>query len=209
MFGVRPFGGQPSPRVLLGAGLPVRKVCAGCGVCGPRERPVVTAMRIAGCDYSTHAIDLVSLPWDDGGPPKWRRIDLDGWDHGAFPATLRVRGRMRGTHSFFEDVANLYLEKPFGLPQTMWALGLVAGAIVASLPQQLVEEGAVSQINQPEWTRKLTGRGDTSKDDRIEHLRGLGFDLGAKADHNAYDALGIAYVAREEILHAFRGLKSA
>ena len=157
---------------------------------------------IAGCDFSTKAVDFVKLDIDSNDV-QWRRITLEGWDHGAFAATLRVRDKMSSMRSWWDDVTNLYLEEPHGWnARTADALGMITGAIVASVPAPTRYEMAFSRIHVKTWRQKLMGNGNATKPEVVAHLQNLGFDL-RDAPVDAYEALGVAYVAREEIMRVF------
>jgi Holliday junction resolvasome RuvABC endonuclease subunit len=166
-------------------------------------------VRVCGVDYSTRAIDLVSLDFD-ADDPKWRRIDITGWDRGALPAALRVRSRAH-LSMFLEDVSTLWIEQPFsfGRVGTAYALGLIAGAFLASLPKTFIEESAISQIGAPEWRKALVGNGRATKEEVRYFLRDEGYKLSDDVPLDAWEALGIALVARKQILYTIASLRPA
>jgi len=158
-------------------------------------------------DYSTKAIDLVSLDFDED-TPRWKRIDLTGWDHGYFAAALRVSARCH-LGEFMEDVTTVWIEKPFGSPRSTWALGLIAGAFLASLPDDTDEEGgiAVSEIGWMTWRQKLGVPRYLQKEAIQPYLMNQGFELPPDAPLDAWEALGIAVVARDDILSTIAALR--
>jgi hypothetical protein len=129
-------------------------------------------------------------------------VDISGQDDFERPikAALRVRPRIGGRSRFFDDVASIYIEWPQGPSSAKVAL--IAGAFIASLPAS-ARQGTVSAIPVPTWRLKLCGRGNASKYDAQHELRRRGFDLPETAPLDTWEALGIAVVAREEILQAF------
>lgn len=95
-------------------------------------------MNVAGIDYSTHAIDIVLVPYEDEGTPRWARLDLQGND--AFDRTRDVANAMfpRGS-SWWDSVVAVGIEHPGGHHGTRDMLR-VQGAILACLPARMLVE---------------------------------------------------------------------
>lgn len=142
-------------------------------------------MRVAGIDYSSHAIDVVLVHQDDLEPPVWHRHELAA-DGLAFDRTRLVRDwRLPSA----DDVLAVGIEDPRG--QNSGALYRVQGAILARLPADVL---VVPWI--PSQWRKYVGlAGNCTK---------LGVALGAVAlgapeewvTPDSYDAYCIAYATR-------------
>jgi hypothetical protein len=175
-------------------------------------------MRVVGIDYSSHAVDIVTLPYEiehGEGDHVWRRFSFDTpdkTDQGCFNAVRRVRERLAepGLSAIFEEAILVYIEEPFGHSRaTHGCLCRVQGAIIASLPADIRKYAKVNEIPAQAWREILTGRPRMGKSDEekarvIAAVKSLGYDLGLAADHNAYEALGIAWAAREENRRAVR-----
>ena len=166
-------------------------------------------MRVLGIDYSTRALDLVAVPFDgeDLDDAVWRRIDLTGGERydgqGTFTAALRVRERLG--HGFdWADVGLVYIEDPMSVSMaTAKALGIVGGAIVASLPLHVRAGAVLNSIRPEDWKRVLCDSPHASKRTVRARVEALGFlQLGTGQD--AFDAAGIAWAARAENQRAIR-----
>lgn len=107
-------------------------------------------MRVAGIDYSSHAIDVVLVDLDDQQPPVWRRYDLVGQD--AFDRTRYVRTAMPfRTAPVWDDVLAIGIEHPAGKFGTGIMMRL-QGAVLACLPS-----GVLVQPWTPASWRKAVG----------------------------------------------------
>lgn len=147
-------------------------------------------MNVAGIDYSTHAVDVVLVPYDAGGAPSWHRFPLTG--HDAFDRTRSVADVLPGRGSvFWDDVLAVGIEEPAG--RNPGFLFRVQGAVLAGIPaRMLVEKWMPSQ-----W-RKLVGlSGNASKHEvMLESVNdGLDHDRGAWPQ-DAHDAHLIALATR-------------
>lgn len=153
-------------------------------------------MRVIGCDYSTHAIDLVSVPYEGAGAPVWHRFPLTGAD--AFDRTRSVADVMPGRHSvFWDDVLAVGLEEPAG--RNPGFLFRVQGAILAGIPaRMLVEKWMPSQ-----WRKAVGLNGNASKlavtDLALEDYPGWMHPEYAYAREHIADAYCIALATRQAI----------
>lgn len=162
------------------------------------------SFRVLGIDYSTHSIDLVTLPFDDPeetlDDAEWRCVELlqqrrkrDELGEYGLRAALLVRDRLSGVLGW-DSIALTFIEKPYSIGKaTLAALSLVEGAIVASLPY-LVRRSAVNDISAQEWKAAFVGRANASKSDVVARALELGLEPGLPQD--AYDAAGIAWAGR-------------
>ena len=70
-------------------------------------------MLIAGIDFSSHAVDLVTVPYDGAGAPVWTRFPLVGQD--AFDRARSVADATPGRSStMWDDVLAVGIEHPAG-----------------------------------------------------------------------------------------------
>lgn len=144
-------------------------------------------MNVAGVDFSTKAIDVVLLD-EDTDAYMWASIPVEG--RTPFDRAQDIRFAVP-TASWWENhgVRLIAIEEPRGYGQL--AMGTLYGAIVARLPQGIP---AVPFIPQ-HWKKPFTGNGNASKEQ--VRARALEFGLGVDMPQDAYDAYGIAWVARE------------
>lgn len=168
------------------------------------------AFRICGIDYSTKAIDLVTINYDDheyGLEHQWRHIDLGNRGKRReleFTADLNVRSRLPGMVDW-DEIRLVYIEKPpVGLNQdTLWKLSTIAGAIRASVPRWIVAEGSLLWSHPSTWRHTmgvdLSGRPKSEEIKRRVRRRAiqLGFDP-PDAPLDAYEAFGIAWAGRRQ-----------
>lgn len=95
-------------------------------------------MRVVGIDFSSHAIDLVSLDYDSYYPTEWRRYELRGRD--AFERTRYVSSAIPHRHSsYWDTVAAVGIEHPAGHHGTQ-ALLRIQGAVLACIPLSILVE---------------------------------------------------------------------
>lgn len=167
------------------------------------------AFRVCGIDYSTRAIDVVTLNYDAGewgNEASWRHIDLSSpTKQDEFTADLRVRNRLRAMVDW-DEVRLIYVEKPpVGInPDTLWKLSAIAGAIRSSVPSYIRAEGSLLWSNPSSWRSTfgvdLTGRPRSQEIKRRVRKRAvqLGFDPGPDAPMDAFEAFGIAWAGRRQ-----------
>lgn len=155
-------------------------------------------MTILGIDVSTHAIDLTYLD-EDTLAATWQRIELP--QPAIAPASRRIdqaRAIRHGLRHELERLETVHLaaiEDPASWRggQAIKALGILTGAIYASLPDRLT----ILPIRVAEWRTELgalTGLTVRSKED----VRLAVTVLGAAAPdwpQDAYDAYAIALAA--------------
>ncbi len=153
-------------------------------------------MRIAGIDYSTKAVDLVTIPHNgDGGAPEWHTFPLQGDD--AFDRARDVALEMPGrASSFWDDILAIGIEHPGGHYGT-GAMLRIQGAILSCLPAWVL----VEPLPPAKW-RKLVGlAGNASKDDVLRHSLNQGFVwpdgyIAGDWPQDAHDAHLIAQATR-------------
>ena len=115
-------------------------------------------MNVAGVDISTHAIDIVKLPFD-GDQATWDRYELQG--------STGIQRGLRASHyiphgTYWDDVALVAIERPYGPGgDTLIALHLVVGAVAASTPSSTV----LWLLHPAEWRKACGLPGNASKDD--------------------------------------------
>jgi len=114
-------------------------------------------MLVAGVDYSSRFVDVVTVPYEGTGAPVWHRFPLVGAD--AFDRARSVADSVPGRSSvLWEDVLAVGIEHPGGNHGT-GALLRVQGAILARIPARML----VHPLPPGKW-RKLVGLpGNTSK----------------------------------------------
>ena len=115
-------------------------------------------MLIAGCDYSTHNIDVIFLDLDTN-KAEWRRWELTGQD--AFDRTRTIRETMP-PRTWWHDqgIVALGLEHPAGKHGT-GTLMRVQGAILACIPTSLL----VQPWAPAAWRKAVGLKGNASKED--------------------------------------------
>ncbi|MBA2706356.1 MAG: hypothetical protein H0U59_00945 [Gemmatimonadaceae bacterium] len=114
-------------------------------------------MRVAGIDYSSRYIDLVTVPYEGVGAPVWHRFPLTGKD--AFDRTRSVADALPGrTSALYEDLIALGIEHPAGKHGT-GALMRIQGAILARLPARLL----VEPLPPSKWRQLVGLKGNATK----------------------------------------------
>jgi hypothetical protein len=114
---------------------------------------------VAGIDYSTHAIDVVTID-EDTLKPEWHRLDLRGQD--AFERSRDARVALMPSMLPFDwdDVVAVGIEQPRGNHGVTY-LFRVQGAILASIPSATL----VQPWNPSEWRKAVGLKGNASKQD--------------------------------------------
>jgi hypothetical protein len=110
-------------------------------------------MNIAGIDFSTRAIDVVTIDLDNHQPPRWERHELEGPD--AWERTRQVKF---WSLTDPDDVLAIGLEEPRG--QSAGVLYRVQGALLARLPSTVLVYPWVPS----EWRRAVGLSGRASKE---------------------------------------------
>jgi hypothetical protein len=147
-------------------------------------------MTIAGCDYSTHAVDIVLLD-EDTDAATWHRFPLAGRD--AFERARYVRVGMPGG-SFWDDVLAVGIEEPRGY--NAGALYRVQGAILARIPLDKL----VQPLGPSEWRRRVGLSGNASKGEVKSQVITWAWASGAGGwPLDACDAYCIALATRSMI----------
>ena len=115
-------------------------------------------MLVAGIDYSSRFVDVVTVPYEGTGAPVWHRFPLVGAD--AFDRARSVADSVPGRSSvLWEDVLAVGIEHPGGNHGT-GALLRVQGAILSRIPARML----VHPLPPGKW-RKLVGlAGNSTKD---------------------------------------------
>jgi len=120
---------------------------------------VVATVNVAGIDFSTHSVDLVKLPL--AGPADPEHVYVAVRDSSSLEAARNWRDYwpLASFGDWFDDVAVAYIERPYGVGESIHKLMRMQGAILAQLPTGLV----VDELAPWEW-RKLNGLpGNASK----------------------------------------------
>lgn len=157
---------------------------------------------IVGIDFSTHAIDLVTIPEEaDGRAAAWARRRLDnGRDHDAFIAAMRVRDALPPrAHWRDSGVTTIAIERPWSRQlKSIAVLMRIQGAILATLPPTGI---TVMELHPQTWKKETIGRSNASKDQvaewaRAELATGSVTPPDDRWPQDAYDAYCIARAAR-------------
>ena len=128
---------------------------------GHRGHPVL--VRVAGIDYSSHAVDIVTVPLD-AGQPIWHRFPLTGMD--AFDRARSVADSVPGRHSvLWDDITAVGIEHPAGKFGT-GALLRIQGAILACLPARML----VEPFPPAKWRKAVGLPGNATKDQVRDHV---------------------------------------
>jgi hypothetical protein len=116
-------------------------------------------MKVVGIDFSSNAIDFVSID-DDNGQVEWSRYNLYGND--AFDRTRKVGAVLpkRGS-TFWDDVIAVGIEHPAGPPVTVLAPMRVQGAVLSMLPSATL----VRPWPPSAWRKAVGLKGNSSKKD--------------------------------------------
>jgi len=115
-------------------------------------------MRVAGCDYSSRYVDLVTVPYDGPGASEWHRFPLVGAD--AFDRARSVAQAVPGpTSVLYDDLIAVGIEDPRG--QNAGAIYRVQGAILARIPPRML----VRPFIPSEWRKGVGLKGNASKAD--------------------------------------------
>jgi len=150
---------------------------------------------IAGCDYSTKAVDVVLLD-EDTLEASWRRYELEG--HDAFERARSVAGlstEARECSSMWSDWVEECLavgieDPPYvkGNPATLRDLARVQGAILARLPRSLLVQPWAPSA----WRKTVGLPGNASKKDVWYFVTDPSLERANYWDFNACDAYCIA-----------------
>lgn len=151
-------------------------------------------MRVAGIDFSSHAVDIVTVPYDGHGQPAWHRFPLTGMD--AFDRARSVAEAVPGRSSvFWDELVAVGIEHPAGR-HGVGPLLRIQGAILSSIPARML----VEPFPPSKWRKAVGLAGNASKEqvrlfvtfqDRIPVYDGWPFD--------ATDAYCIALATRQAI----------
>ena len=107
-------------------------------------------MLIAGIDYSTHSVDIVTIPYDEPGTPVWRGYPLQGSD--AFDRARHVAETVPGrASSFWDGILAVAIEHPAGRNGTGHMLR-IQGAVLSCIPARML----VHPMPPAKW-KKLAG----------------------------------------------------
>lgn len=155
-------------------------------------------MRIWACDYSTRAVDIVTLPLDPG-PPDWRHYPLTG--PSALERCRQVRASLPGPGSgCWDDIVLAVLEEPRGMKRVSSPLFMILGALLQTVPVAL----DCWTLTATEWRRELGlfAGSDRKRQKReaVEYsLDQPAYELEETAEwtEDAYEAHCIALAARK------------
>lgn len=150
---------------------------------------------IVGIDYSTRAIDMVKLSFDDDRA-EWKRVTLEGAraDERILHDARRKLRELGG--EWWDDVALVAIERPAGRgTSAVIDMAVVAGVIVSRVPARI----PIWRLGPSEWRRHCGLKGSASKDDvfawAMRHWPYKTGDLLC-TPQDAADAYCIAYAAR-------------
>ena len=116
-------------------------------------------MRVAGCDFSSRFVDIVTVPFEGTGQPVWHRFPLVGAD--AFDRARSVADSVPGRSSvFYEDILAVGIEHPAGKFGT-GPLLRIQGAVLARIPARML----VTPLPPSSWRKAVGLPGNASKDD--------------------------------------------
>lgn len=150
-------------------------------------------MNIAGIDYSTHAIDIVTIPHDGPEPPEWHTFPLQG--DNAFDRARDIANELHGRNSlFWDEILAVGIEHPAGHHGTGHLLR-IQGAILSCIPARML----VQPLAPARW-RHLAGLKGSSSKDQIRAASELLLPFGVHFDtQDAHDAHLIAIATRSQI----------
>ena len=156
------------------------------------RRHPVAAVKIAGIDLSTHAVDVVLVPLDGNGTPEWRRYRLDG--PSSFDRARTVRDAMPPrTGGLWDNVIAVGIEDPRG--HSAGHSYRIQGAILSCLPASVLVQPWIPSA----WRRAVGLAGNASKEDVAVFT---GRNRGAVLGHwpqDACDAYCIALATRDAV----------
>jgi hypothetical protein len=138
---------------------------------------------VAGIDYSTHAIDVVTID-EDTLKPEWMRFPL-GTIGRAFDRTRFVYASCPSGR-FWDDTIAVGIEEPRG--QGAGNLYRVQGAILQCIPPTTLVQPWVPS----EWRKAVGLKGNASKDDVRDHANRLSFNATYDWPQDGADAYCIA-----------------
>jgi len=152
-------------------------------------------VNVAGCDFSSHAIDVVLVDLDGRQPPRWHRYPLVGQD--AFDRARSVADAMPGRSSvYWDNVLAVGIEHPAGR-HGVGTLLRIQGAVLAQIPARML----VTPWTPSGW-RKAVGLPGNATKNQV-------FGLSAKLElmestravwtQDAHDAHLIALATRQAI----------
>ena len=114
-------------------------------------------MFFTGLDVAATHLDIVSVDLDTGAVKSHRFPGgKKGWE------TARSMREVLPHASYWDDVALLAIERPVGArTSTIWAQGLVIGAVLALVPQSVL----IQDFQANEWKTLVGLRGGASKEE--------------------------------------------
>ena len=150
-------------------------------------------MRIAGIDCSSFAIDIVTVPLDEGeGQVEWHCFKLEGAD--AFDRTRTVGEVLPArNHSFWLEILACGIEEPSGKfkPGSGYR---VQGAVLSMIPARMI----VRPLQPGEWRK---GAGLSGRSTKEEVFAWVTEQLGGRPrSQDAADAYCMALATRALVL---------
>jgi hypothetical protein len=119
-------------------------------------------MKVAGIDFSSHAVDVVTVPYEGAGAPAWTRFPLVGAD--AFDRARSVAQAVPGPSSvFWDDMLAVGIEHPAG-KFGVGPLLRIQGAVLARIPARML----VQPWPPSKWRTANGIKGNASKFDVYE-----------------------------------------
>lgn len=154
-------------------------------------------MLIAGLDYSSHALDIVTINIEGNPEPHWTHVPMkrDGHRLPAFSAARHARQALDACAllgAFWDDIVAAYIEHAFG-PNPAPLL-ILQGAIMAQIPPHVI----CDELRPSEWRGLLALRLGVPKAQLKANARAYAITHGAPDNWSgdAYDAMCIALAGR-------------
>lgn len=159
----------------------------------------MTEIRVAGLDFSTRAVDVVTIVYGDEHPAEratWQRVlfPFRGDESVRWLAACQKAAVLRRVSWEETDVA--VLEYPAGANHQMLTL---FGALASQIPCETVR---LTWLTPPEWRKTWLGHGGLRSADAKARAREKAIGAGFPEDWapDAYDALGLAMAWRIQSL---------
>lgn len=156
----------------------------------------MSGLRVAGIDFSTKAVDVVTIAYGDENPaeaPSWQRVEfLFRGDEGVRWLAACQRAGMIRRQIDWSDIDVAVLEYPAGVNHQMLTL---FGALASQIPHNHVR---VTWLTPAEWRKTWLDHGGLKTDEAKRRAQSKAVAAGFPGDwaSDAYDALGLAMAWR-------------
>jgi len=150
-------------------------------------------LRVCAIDFSSHAVDVVTVPYDGPGQLVWHRFPLTGKD--AFDRARSVAEAVPGRASvFWDELVAVGIEHPAGHHGT-GPLLRIQGAILSAIPARML----VEPWSPAKW-RKAVGLAGNASKEAVYSFAVRDFPLEyLSVPNDATDAYCIALATRQAI----------